>query len=376
MRFVFYTHSLVSDWNHGNAHFLRGIMQTLIEQGHEALALEPEGSWSRTNLVADQGAEAETAFFRDFPRLQSRSYGEAFEHEAALAGADVVIVHEWTEPALVARLGALRAEGGDFTLIFHDTHHRAVSAQQDMSGLALEHYDLVLAFGEVLRQRYLEAGWGRQVFTWHEAADMGRFRPYPDIAPDRDLIWVGNWGDDERSREIAEFLITPAARLGLSGTVRGVRYPEEAKARIGQTGLRFGGWIANTEVPRAFAHHRVTMHIPRRPYVEALPGIPTIRMFEALACGIPLVSAPWDDAERLFRPGQDYLLATDGRDMERHLRALLNEPDLRRELAASGLETIRSAHSCAHRVDELFGILEHSGTARVRRALTAQEAAQ
>ena len=57
-------------------------------------------------------------------------------------------------------------------------------------------------------------------------------------------------------------------------------------------------------MPEVFARFRVTVHVPRRPYVEALPGIPTIRVFEALACGIPLVCAPWDDAEGLFTPGR------------------------------------------------------------------------
>ncbi|MDB5623989.1 MAG: glycosyltransferase protein, partial [Devosia sp.] len=51
MRFVFYTHSLVSDWNHGNAHFLRGVMRDLVRRGHEALALEPQDAWSRQNLL-------------------------------------------------------------------------------------------------------------------------------------------------------------------------------------------------------------------------------------------------------------------------------------------------------------------------------------
>ncbi|HBT00115.1 MAG TPA: glycosyltransferase, partial [Citreicella sp.] len=63
MRFVFYTHSLVSDWNHGNAHFLRGVMGDLVARGHEAVALEPQGGWSRENLRADQGPGAEQAFF-------------------------------------------------------------------------------------------------------------------------------------------------------------------------------------------------------------------------------------------------------------------------------------------------------------------------
>jgi spore maturation protein CgeB len=90
--------------------------------------------------------------------------------------------------------------------------------------------------------------------------------------------------------------------------------------------------------------------VPRRFYVEALPGIPTIRVFEALACGIPLVSAPWSDCEGLFRPGRDFLVARDGAEMTRYLRFLHHDPDLRAALVDSGLEQIRARHTCAHRV--------------------------
>ena len=127
-----------------------------------------------------------------------------------------MIVHEWTDPELVARIGRSRRNGGTFTLLFHDTHHRAVSAAGDIGGLDLADYDGVLAFGETLRQRYLRAGWGRQVFTWHEAADDRLFRPHPEIETRGDLVWVGNWGDDERSAEIVEFLVQPAAELAPS----------------------------------------------------------------------------------------------------------------------------------------------------------------
>ncbi|MCQ8782975.1 CgeB family protein [Mangrovibrevibacter kandeliae] len=376
MRFLFYTHSLVSDWNHGNAHFLRGVMRALAERGHSVQALEPEGAWSRTNLIADQGADAEARFFRDFPMLRTQTYGSAFEHEAALAEADVVLVHEWTDPALVARIGKARAQGGRFTLLFHDTHHRAVSQEEDIAGLLLADYDGILAFGETLRQRYLKAGWGRSVFTWHEAADTALFRPLPETAKRGDLIWIGNWGDGERTRELQEFLVEPVRSLGIQATVRGVRYPADALARLEAAGLHHGGWIANADVPAAFAAHRVTVHVPRRPYVEALPGIPTIRMFEALACGIPLVSAPWSDAENLFRPGEDFLFAADGEAMARTLREILDDPDRAAALSASGLATIRARHTCAHRVDELFAILGEVGTASLTRQLRHEEAAQ
>jgi spore maturation protein CgeB len=108
--------------------------------------------------------------------------------------------------------------------------------------------------------------------------------------------------------------------------------------------------------------------------VKALPGIPTIRVFEALACGIPLICAPWEDSEGLFRPGEDYLIARDGAAMEQHMRAVLNEPALAASLAANGLQTIRERHSCAHRVSELLECLDqikggHSPAQREKEAL-------
>ncbi|MFB2608076.1 glycosyltransferase, partial [Rhizobium phaseoli] len=218
-------HSLISDWNHGNAHFLRGVMRDLQRRGHETLALEPEDAWSRTNLVSDQGPAAVERFHQVFPQHRSDFYDEAFDHEAALGDADVVIVHEWTAPRLVESLGRIRRKGAAFTLLFHDTHHRAVSAEGDIASLMLDDYDGVLAFGQTLRERYLRAGWGKSVFTWHEAADDALFRPLPDVEKSGDLIWIGNWGDDERSAEIAEFLIRPARDLALKTMVRGVRYP-------------------------------------------------------------------------------------------------------------------------------------------------------
>jgi spore maturation protein CgeB len=376
MRFLFYTHSLVSDWNHGNAHFLRGVMRELMSRRHEAVALEPADGWSRTNLVAQHGQEGMGRFAETFPDLQSIAYGAGFDHEAQLDEADVVVVHEWTDEALIGRIGAARRRGGGFTLVFHDTHHRAVSQAPSISALPLEDYDLVLAFGETLRERYSRAGWARNVHTWHEAADTTLFMPLPQIRRERDLVWIGNWGDDERSAEIRDYLVEPAKKLGLSAGVHGVRYPAKALADLAAAGIEYRGWLPNAEVPKVFARHRATVHIPRRPYVESLPGIPTIRMFEALACGIPLVSAPWNDAEGLFRPGEDFLFAKDGPQMQDLLRIVLSDRDLAAALAANGLETIRTRHTCAHRIDQLFDILARQGTARVTRRLSQKETAQ
>lgn len=357
MRVVIFCHSLISDWNHGNAHFLRGICSELLARGHRVSVYEPADAWSLTNLVAERGELPIARFHRAFPHLSSTRYELAtFDLERALEGADLVLVHEWNDPELVRRLGEHRSRPRRYRLLFHDTHHRAVTAPEEMAAFDLRHYDGVLAFGSVIRDLYLRRGWAQRAWTWHEAADVRVFKPLPDVEPLGDLVWVGNWGDEERTQELREFLIGPAGTLRLHGRVYGVRYPASALAELEQAGLEFAGWIPNFEVPAVFARFKATVHVPRRPYVTSLPGIPTIRPFEALACGIPLVSSPWEDVEGLFTPGQDFLVARGGAEMERHLRMLLSDPSAARAFAARGLTTVLARHTCAHRVDELFSI--------------------
>jgi spore maturation protein CgeB len=358
MRIVYFTHSLRSCWNHGNAHFLRGVLSELIARGHEVEAYEPEGGWSLANLLKDHGEAGLEAFERAYPRLKPRTYRRPEEGAAHAVGADLVIVHEWNDPELVAAAGRLRARGGRFTLLFHDTHHRAVSAPHEMRAIQLESYDGVLAFGEALAEVYRRWGWEGRAFVWHEAADARRFRPSAEEGEREGLVWIGNWGDDERSQELTEFLLKPARESGLQLDVHGVRYPERAKRTLKQFGARYHGWVANAAVPAVFARHLVTAHVPRRFYTRSLPGIPTIRVFEALACGIPLVSAPWDDCERLFRAGDDFLMARNGAEMTRALKRLKSDPELRSALMHNGLETIRARHTCGHRADELMAIAE------------------
>jgi spore maturation protein CgeB len=358
VRIVYFSHSLSSCWNHGNAHFVRGVLRELQALGHRVEAWEPDDSWSRTNLISDHGSAGFNAWRAAYPELSSRIYARNRQAEQACDGADLVIVHEWTDPALVAAIGRLRKTGARFTLLFHDTHHRAVSDPEAITAFDLLGYDGVLAFGESLAEVYRGWGWGDRVFVWHEAADTRLFRPPVEPTAREGLIWIGNWGDGERTTEIEEYLLAPAQDACLALEIHGVRYPSEALALLARYGVRYGSWIANAAVPEAFARRLATVHVPRRAYVEQLPGIPTIRVFEALACGIPLVSAPWRDDEGLFRPGEDFLFAADGEVMTDHLRALAADPDLRRGLAESGLETIRARHTCAHRAAELMAVVE------------------
>jgi spore maturation protein CgeB len=240
--------------------------------------------------------------------------------------------------------------------LFHDTHHRSVTDPASLSRYDLDDYDGVLAFGESVADVYRGRGWGRRVWTWHEAADITVFRPFSGSSKKGDLVWVGNWGDNERTAELHEYLLQPVKDLGLTAQVHGVRYPADAIEALAGAGIGYAGWIPNFLVPRVFSQFRTTVHVPRRPYATALAGVPTIRMFEALACGIPLVSAPWTDSEKLFTPGEDFLFARNGGEMKSHLSMLINEPATALAIAARGRSTIERRHTCGHRVDELLAI--------------------
>jgi spore maturation protein CgeB len=357
MRIVMFYHSLLSDWNHGNAHFLRGIATELFARGHDVRVYEPRSAWSLQNLIAEQGEEPIQRFHAMYPWLRSWRYDlETLDLNQALDAADLVLVHEWNEPALMRRIGEHRAWAGGYRLLFHDTHHRCVTDPESLEAYDLRHYDGVLAFGEVVRDLYLARGWARHVWTWHEAADTRVFHPIEGLEPQGDLVWIGNWGDDERTAELSEFVFNPVKALGLKACAYGVRYPPRAYSTLADAGMAYAGWLPNYEVPRVCARFRVTVHVPRRPYVHLLPGIPTIRPFEALACGIPLLCAPWDDAESLFTPGKDFLVARNGAEMQGLLKALLQDEAMAHELAEHGRQTILRRHTCAHRVDELLAI--------------------
>jgi spore maturation protein CgeB len=349
MKLVFFYHSIVSDWNHGNAHFLRGVARELIARGHTVSVFEPRDGWSRRNLTEQYGTKPLEEFRRIFPELTSTLYDlDTLDVDRALDGAQLVLVHEWNDPRLVRRIGLARARSSSFRLLFHDTHHRSATKPREMARYDLRHYDGVLAYGDVLRRIYLDRGWAQRAWTWHEAADIRLFRPLLGRERAGDLAWIGNWGDGERTAELEQFLLEPARALGLSGSVFGVRYPGDARKAMARAGLPYRGWVANHRVPEIFARHAVTVHIPRRPYVEALPGIPTIRPFEALACAIPLVCSPWEDVEGLFTPGDDFLVAADGKEMRVLIERVLNDRDLER-------------HTCGHRVDELLAIAGELG---------------
>lgn len=164
MNIIIFCHSLLSDWNHGNAHFLRGISSELISRGHAVRIYEPEDSWSYQNLVADAGIAFLDEFKSVYATLESHRYRE-LHLDRMLRKADLVIVHEWNAPDVIAEIGSFRKRRHSFQLLFHDTHHRAITNPGFLSRLDLSGYDGVLAFGSSPRDLYAKQGWDRTAWS-------------------------------------------------------------------------------------------------------------------------------------------------------------------------------------------------------------------
>jgi len=284
-----------------------------------AMEMEPEDGWSLKNLIMEKGTSVVDDFYDFFPSHKPLFYSEkSFNPGEYLYDADLAIVHEWNHPSVIKKIGDYKLMNKRLKLLFHDTHHRSLTKPEEMKNYDLVNYDGVLAFGEVIRKIYLRLGWAKKVWTWHEAADTHIFHPRTPEFIEGDVVWIGNWGDEERTEELKKYIINPVRELGLKASFYGVRYPSEALKLLRDSGIEYKGWIPNHRVPEIFSRYKLTVHVPRRPYVRQLPGIPTIRPFEALACGIPLICSPWNDKENLFSPGKDFLVAG-SRQMKRSM---------------------------------------------------------
>ncbi len=362
LRIALFCHSIVSDWNHGNAHFLRGLVRSLKRLGHEVFTLEERNNWSISNLIRDHGTEPLIEFDRRFPFVDHRSYvldGRAHLYDwltDTISQVDACLVHEWNPPNLIRAIGEVASRTGKIS-IFHDTHHRAYTEPWRLPSLGLDAYSAILAYGPTIADIYRSAVSGPAIHVYHEGADTDLFRP---MIRDKtcDVVFVGNWGDDDRNHTTWQYLIDPSREAtDLRFSVFGVRYPPDVVAALRESEIRWGGWLPNYLAPEVYAASKVTVHIPRREYVEALRGTPTIRVFEALACGIPLVSAGWEDDSGLFEEGSDYVAVHKPRQMVETLRWLIADGEARNRIGEHGRATVLARHTCDHRAEEFVQIV-------------------
>jgi spore maturation protein CgeB len=335
------------------------MMRALQARGHHTVCYEQVDNWSLDNLL-QVFPTAIDEFREQFSDLAFERYtlDEGLEGwlRRRLQDVDVALVHEWNDPRVIRLVARMCRELG-VRALFHDTHYRVVLDATYRDSLALDQFDAILAYSPSLAERFRSLGFAN-VDVLHEAADTTVFQPL-DVPKDTDVVFVGNYGDGDRSDELEDYVFAPRRSLPhLRYAVYGVRYPEAVLSRL-RNGLDidYRGWLRNVRVPHVYSAARVVLHVPRRQYVEMLPGTPTIRVFEALATGACLISLPWPDTDGLFEAGEDYVVARSASEM-RDLIAWLTHDDAARErLGQHGRQTILARHTCGHRADQLLGLL-------------------
>ncbi len=368
MRVILFYPSFLSDWKNGIAHFMRGVATELMLAGHEVACYEPEDSIHLRELLRQHGSAPVAALKKSYPLLSSRRYAPADPQlDQTLDRADLVLVHDALAPDLIRQIGEHRLRRGDYRLLFHYTHSVPSTDPRLLASYGLENYDGVVTSCETLRRIFVKAGWAKQAWVWSEAADTRLFYPR-NGTPEGDVIFVGNWLGAEDDRTFEEFLARPVRTLGLSARVHGVGYPREAQELLRRHGIDYAGWLPNYQVPDLYSCYTAALHVPHESPERALPGQAPVRLFEALACGIPVVSGPWEDADGLLEAGRDYLMGQNEKEITRHLEDVLNDGALRQSLIANGREKILSRHTCAHRARELTAIARSLGLVTSARA--------
>ena len=344
LRIVILGLSITSSWGNGHATTYRGLVRELVRRGHDVLFLERDRPWYADNRDLPQPPFGRTALYADLDALRSA-------HAAAIGGADLVIVGSYV-PDGVAVGDWVQAEASGLTA-FYDidtpvTLAKLARGESDyLDARQIAGYDLYLSFtgGPTLRRLEREFG-APAARVLYCSVDPELYHPEPRRA-EWDLGYLGTYSGD-RQPTIESLLLRPA-RAWPEGrfTLAGPQYPEGIV------------WPANLEYTlhlppaahRAFYNRqRFTLNVTRADMVEA-GWSPSVRLFEAAACGTPIVSDRWSGIETLLEPGREIFLASSPAEVLRLLRGLPESE--RRAVGRRARARILAEHTAAHRAAEL-----------------------
>jgi spore maturation protein CgeB len=338
--------SITSSWGNGHATTYRGLVRELVARGHDVLFLERDLPWYAQNRDLPHPPYGRTALYHDLAELRDHWEGEVRDADLVIVGSYVpegVAVGEW-----VTRTARS-------TTAFYDIDTPVTLAklargdEEYLSPALIPRYGMYLSFTGGPTLERLEQDWGASMARpLYCSVDPTLY--YPEPAEARwDLGYLGTWSHD-RQPTLDELLLEPA-RQWPNGrmVVAGPQYPPDI------------AWPANVvrieHLPPAehrgfYNAQRFTLNVTRADMVRAGYS-PSVRLFEAAACGTPIISDRWEGIETIFEPSREILLAARAADT---LLALRDLPEGERQaLGARARERVLASHTAAHRAEELEG---------------------
>ena len=351
MRIVVFGLTISSSWGNGHATLWRGLCRALARAGHHVVFYE-----------RDQPYYAEMRDLRSVPggRLVLYRDWDDVRHRAAadIAEADAAIVTSYCPDSLAATElieAQNRALGVFYDLDSPITLARLEQGEEvsyiGANGLA--GFDLVLSYagGSALAALADRLG-ARAVAPLYGHVDPELHRPVPPQPHyQADLSYLGTYSAD-RQQGITTLLLEPAAASPTSRfLIGGAQYPSTFPW---SDNIYFVQHLPPSEHPAFFSSSRLTLNVTRRPMAE-MGWCPSGRLFEAAACGVPVISDAWEGLDRFFRPGEEILTAEKADDVIAAVDR--DDQDLRR-IARRARERTLAEHTSTHRAAELIGLLE------------------
>ncbi len=336
--------SITSSWGNGHATTYRGLMRELVGRGHEVLFLERDVPWYAQNRDLPEPPYGSTKLYTDLADLKAR-FGEAVRN------ADCVLVGSYVPEGVAVGEWVTQTARG--VTAFYDIDTPVTLAKlgrgdtEYLSPALIPRYHLYLSFtgGPILERLEKQFGSPR-ARPLYCAVDPALYYP-EEAAPLWDLGYMGTYSDDRQPP--LERLMLDAARRFPQGrfVVAGPQYPPEI---VWPGNIERREHLPPAEHRAFYCSQRFTLNITRKDMIEAGYS-PSVRLFEAAACGTPIISDCWEGLETFFASGKEILMARSENDTLRFLREMPDEE--RRAIGERARVRVLGAHTAAHRAAEL-----------------------
>jgi len=343
LRIVIFGLSITSSWGNGHATTFRALVKALAARGHDIVFVERDVPWYASNRDLPRPPYCEMVLYHSLDELEAT-------HEPLVANADLVIIGSYVPEGV--SLGRWVTETAGGVTAFYDIDTPVTLSKlrrgdfEYVSPELIPQYDVYFSFtgGPTLDE--LETIWkARQAVPLYCSVDPELYFP-EDVEADCDLGYLGTYSID-RQPTVERLLIEPARRRPRSRfCVAGPQYPADIE------------WPANVEriehLPpamhrRFYNRQRFTLNVTRADMIRA-GYAPSVRLFEAAACGVPIISDVWPGLETLFEPEREILFASSSDEVVRNLDL---PEERRRTIGAAARERVLASHTANHRAAEL-----------------------
>jgi spore maturation protein CgeB len=344
MKITFLGLSITSSWGNGHATNYRALVRELSARGHDVLFCERDVPWYAAQRDLPQPPWGRTSLYTSLEEL-------AEQHSEDVAAADIVVVGSFVPDGVDVCDWVLENAGG--TTAFYDIDTPVTLGKlrrgehEYISPELVGRFDLYLSFTGGPTLQVLEEEFGaRRAVPFYCLVDPEAYRPV-EAEKRWDLGYLGTYSDD-RHPVLEQLLIEPARWSPAADfAVAGPQYPQRIEWPPNVKRIEH---VPPGEHASFYASQRFTLNVTRAE-MRAAGWSPSVRLFEAAACGVPVISDRWEGLEWLFTPDEEILIADATTDVVDYLAEIGEEEA--REIGERARERVLAEHTAERRCEQL-----------------------